>query len=189
MKYLLVLGVIAVLGFFGIRLFSSSQKPEGAKSAASFFDCTYTTIDGKEVKLDTFRGKKILIVNVASRCGFTPQYEGLEALYRANEDRLVIIGFPANDFMGQEPGSNEEIAAFCRLNYGVTFPISEKVSVVGEGMHPVYRWLTDKKLNGWNSSAPKWNFHKYLVDESGELVGVFPSSVKPDSKEIASLLK
>lgn len=189
MKYLIILGVIAVLGYFGFRYFGSAQKPEGAKSVKSIYEYSYTSIDGKSVGLDAFRGKKMLFVNVASKCGFTPQYDDLEKLYEEHKDRLVVLGFPANDFMGQEPGSNEEIASFCKLNYGVTFPLSEKVSVVGEGKHPIYKWLTDKSLNGWNSAEPKWNFHKYLVSETGELLAVFPSSTKPGSGEILSHLK
>jgi glutathione peroxidase len=189
MKYLIILGVIAVLGYFGYRYFGPAQKPEGAKSATSIYEYSYTSIDGKAVRLDAYRGKKILFVNVASKCGFTPQYDDLEKLYEQNKDRLVVLGFPANDFLGQEPGSNEEIASFCKLNYGVTFPLSEKVSVVGEGKHPIYRWLTDKSLNGWNSAEPKWNFHKYLVSEAGELLAVFPSSTKPGSAELLGYLK
>ncbi len=187
-KYLVIFAGIALLGFFGVKYFGSSQKPEGAKSTVSIYDYSYRSIDGKDVKLDDYRGRKMLIVNVASECGFTPQYEGLEKLYEERAGGLVIIGFPANDFGGQEPGTNGEIAAFCRSKFSVTFPMSEKISVVGNEKHPVYRWLTDKSLNGWNSDAPKWNFHKYLVDESGELVAVFPSAVAPGGKEIASLL-
>jgi len=187
-KYVGIFAVLALLGFFGVKFFGSSQNPEGAKSTVSIYEYSYRSIDGKDVKLDAYRGRKMLIVNVASECGFTPQYEDLQKLYKEHGKDLVVIGFPANDFGGQEPGSNEEVASFCRLNYGVTFPLSEKISVVGKEKHPIYRWLTDKTLNGWNSDAPKWNFHKYLVDESGELVAVFPSAVAPGSKEIASLL-
>ena len=190
MKYLIILGVLAILGYFGYRFFNrSTQKPEGAKSAKSIYEYSYTSIDGKEVKLGSFRGKKILFVNVASQCGFTPQYEDLEKLYEQHKDRLVVIGFPANDFAGQEPGSNEEIASFCKLNYGVSFPLSEKVSVVGEGKHPIYRWLTDSSLNGWNSAAPKWNFHKYLVGEEGELLAVYPSAIKPLAREVLDRIR
>jgi len=187
-KYLALIAVIALLGFFGFKLFGSSQKPEGAKSSSSIYEYSYRSIDGKEVKLDAYRGRKMLIVNVASECGFTPQYEDLEKLYKEHGKDLVIIGFPANDFGGQEPGSNEEVASFCKLNYGVTFPLSEKVAVVGKDKHPIYQWLTHKTLNGWNTSEPKWNFHKYLIGETGELLGVFPSAVKPGSRDIVSLL-
>jgi len=188
MKYLALIGVIAILGFFGLKFFGSSQKPEGAKSPVSIYDYTYLSIDGSEVRFDAYKGKKVLIVNVASECGFTPQYEGLEKLYEEHGGDLVIIGFPANDFGGQEPGTNQEIASFCQKNYGVTFPMSEKIAVAGDDKHPIFEWLTDKSLNGWNSSEPKWNFHKYLIGETGELLGVFPSAVKPGSSDIVSLL-
>jgi glutathione peroxidase len=138
--------------------------------------------------LSDFKGKKMLIVNVASQCGFTPQYERLEKLYQANNANLVIIGFPANDFMGQEPGTNEEIKTFCQLNYGVTFLLSQKVTVTGESKADLYRWLSEKELNGWNTKSPKWNFYKYLISESGELLNVFPSTVDPMSKEILDVL-
>lgn len=163
-------------------------KPEGAESKSSFYELSFTDIYGKTVKLSDFKGKKILIVNTASKCGYTPQYEGLQKLYQDYSDKLVVIGFPANDFMGQEPGTNEEIEQFCKTNYNVTFPMSEKISVKNPDMHPVYRWLTDKNKNGWNTEEPKWNFHKYLIDEKGELIKVFPSGVKPMSEEITSLL-
>ena len=192
MKIVIILGVIAVvsiLGYLGFTYLGSSQKPQGAKSVKSIYEYSFTSIDGKEVKLSGYRGMKILFVNVASECGFTPQYDDLEKLYKEERDKLVIIGFPANDFGGQEPGTNDEIASFCRSKYGVSFPMAEKISVAGEGMHPVYKWLTDKSLNGWNSAGPKWNFHKYLVSESGELLAVFPSTTKPGSAEILSLLK
>ncbi|HLF14279.1 MAG TPA: glutathione peroxidase [Bacteroidota bacterium] len=192
MKYIIIPGIIAIvsiLGYFGMKYFSPSQKPEGAGSVKSIYDYSYRSIDGNEVKLSAFRGKKILFVNVASKCGFTPQYDDLEKLYEEQKDGLAVVGFPANDFMGQEPGSNEEIASFCRLTYGVTFPMSEKISVVGEGKHPIYRWLTDKSLNGWNSAGPKWNFHKYLVGETGELLAVFPSTTEPGSGEILAYLR
>ena len=190
MKYLIiVLAGLGALGYLGFRYFASAQKPEGAKSLKSIYDYSYTSIDGKSVKLDAYRGKKMLIVNVASECGFTPQYEDLEKLYEQHGDKLVVLGFPANDFGGQEPGRNEEISKFCKSKYGVTFPLSEKVSVVGDGKHPIYQWLTDKALNGWNSAGPKWNFHKYLVSEKGELLAVFPSKTEPESEEILAYLK
>ena len=184
-----ILGVVAVLAYFGMRYFRTSARPEGAASTKSIYDYSYTAIDGSVVALEAYRGKKLLIVNVASQCGNTPQYEGLEKLYAARKEGLTIVGFPANDFGGQEPGTNEEIASFCRLNYGVTFPMSEKTSVVGEGKHPIYTWLTDSTLNGWNSSGPKWNFHKYLVSETGELLAVFPATMDPENEEILKRLQ
>ena len=153
------------------------------------YNLTYTSIDGKPVSLETYKGKKLLIVNVASKCGFTPQYEDLEKLYETYKDKLTIVGFPANDFKKQEPGTNEEISEFCKLNYGVSFPLAAKISVVGENKDPIYKWLTDKSLNGWNELEPQWNFYKYLIDENGELIKVFPSTTKPLDEDIISHLK
>jgi glutathione peroxidase len=130
----------------------------------------------------------VLLVNVASKCGFTPQYAELQQLHEQYGDKLVILGFPANNFKGQEPGSNEEIAEFCQKNYGVKFQMFEKISVVGEDQHPLYQWLSKKELNGWNDEAPKWNFTKYLVNEKGELVKVFESKVKPTSEEVVAAI-
>ncbi len=160
-----------------------------SKSSTSIYDISFSSIDGKETNLLQYRGKKILIVNVASKCGFTPQYADLEKLYETHKDKLVIVGFPANDFLKQEPGTNEEIAQFCSLNYGVTFPMASKITVVGDNKHQLYKWLTDKKLNGWNDQEPQWNFFKYLIDEKGELTHVFPSTTKPMDEEILNSLK
>jgi glutathione peroxidase len=183
--FLLILSVF-LLGFFSC---SSVKKPSGAKSKTSFYNLSATSLEGSPIDFETLKGKKVLLVNVASNCGLTPQYEGLQELYDTYRENLVIIGFPANDFGNQEPGSNEEIGEFCERNYGVTFLMSEKVSVKGEDTHPVFVWLSTKDLNGWNSKAPLWNFHKYLVDESGELAAVFPPNVKPQSKKILKYLK
>lgn len=141
-------------------------------------------LDGKEIDFSQFKGKKILIVNTASKCGFTPQYEGLEELYNQNKENLVIVGFPANNFLFQEPGSNEDIATFCEKNYGVTFPMAEKISVKGKNMAPIYQWLTNKDYNKLENSSVKWNFQKYLIDETGHLIGVFSSKTEPLSDEI-----
>jgi len=147
------------------------------------------SIDGAEVDFTQFKGKKVLIVNVASECGYTPQYEDLQKLYEANKDKLVILGFPANNFGKQEPGTNEEIKTFCQKNYGVTFPMFEKISVIGDDQHPLYKWLTSKDLNGWNDQQPTWNFCKYLLNENGELVKFYSQKVKPFDEEIVSQLK
>lgn len=145
------------------------------------------TIDGKEFSFYSLKGKKVLIVNTASECGYTPQYAELEELYiKYKSSGFEIIGFPSNDFGGQEPGTNQEIKAFCKKNYGVTFTMMEKISVKGPGAHPVYKWLTGKEENGVNGDPVKWNFHKFLIDENGNLVKVLPSSVKPMSSEITS---
>jgi len=156
---------------------------------ASFHEFKVNSIDGQPVNFDQFKGKKVLLVNVASRCGYTPQYEGLQELYEKYGDKIVVLGFPANNFGGQEPGSNEDIASFCEATYGVTFPMFEKVSVKGLDKHPLYRWLSDSKLNGWNDQEPSWNFCKYLVDENGKLLKFFPSSVKPMSDELIKAIE
>lgn len=149
----------------------------------SLYDFTVKSIDGKTVSLSGFKGKKVVILNTASKCGYTPQYADWEKFYKAHGDKIVVLGFPANNFMGQEPGSNEEVANFCQKNYGVTFPMFEKVDVVGEGQAPLYQWLTTKALNGWNDKAPTWNFCKYVIDEQGKLTNFFASGVKPDDAE------
>ena len=154
------------------------------QTPSTVYDFTLTGTDGKEINLNAFNGKKILFVNVASKCGFTSQYEGLQKLYEQNRENLVIIGLPCNQFMHQEPGTSEEIQAFCTKNYGVTFPITEKVNVKGDEIHSLYSWLTRKELNGVKDSKVKWNFQKYLIDEEGKLVQVFGSKVKPLSQDI-----
>lgn len=155
----------------------------------SIYDFTLNNIDGKPVKLSEYKGKKLLLVNVASKCGYTPQYEELQKLYETYKGKLTILAFPANNFGGQEPGTSEDIKSFCSENYGVTFPIFEKISVKGVDKHPLYRWLSDKKLNGWNNEEPSWNFCKYFINAKGELVKFFPSKVKPMDKEIIKLIE
>lgn len=137
-------------------------------------------IEGDTLSLTSAKGKKILIVNTASDCGYTAQYESLEKLYRLKKDSLLIIGFPSNDFKNQEKGTNEQIAKFCKANYGVSFPIAKKgvVSKIS-GQQEIYKWLTDKNFNGWNDKSPDWNFSKYLIDEEGNLVQYFPPAVNP----------
>lgn len=156
-----------------------------ATGQESFYDFTVKDVSGEDFDLSTLKGKKVLIVNTASKCGFTPQYEGLENLYRKyGGDNFTIIGFPTNDFAKQEPGTNEEIATFCKSKYDVTFPIMSKITVKGRNMHPLYKWLTSKSLNGIENSKVAWNFQKYMINENGELIGHFASMKKPTSKEI-----
>ena len=159
-----------------------------AMSAQSaFYDFTVTDIDGNPYALSQLKGKKVMVVNVASKCGFTPQYEQLEALYQTYKDsNFVIIGFPANNFKEQEPGTNEEIKSFCTLNYGVTFPMMGKISVKGDDMNPLYQWLTQKSKNGVLDSEVSWNFQKYLIDEKGNLVKMVEPKVKPNDEQILS---
>lgn len=156
---------------------------------SSFYDFKLKDINGKDVDFSEFKGKKLLLVNVASKCGYTKQYAQLQELYATHGDKILILGFPANNFGGQEPGSNEEIAAFCDAEFGVTFPMFEKISVKGFDKHPLYRWLSDASQNGWNNEEPSWNFCKYFVNEKGELVKFFPSSVTPLDEQILSLIE
>lgn len=154
----------------------------------SIYDFKVEGLNGDTIDFAAFKGKKILIVNTASKCGFTPQYEGLEQLYEKYKDKLVIVGFPANNFFSQEPGSNETIAAFCKKNYGVTFPMAAKISVKGKNTAPIYRWLCNKEENGVMDAKITWNFNKFLLDENGKLLAHFTSKVKPMSEEIISKL-
>ena len=157
-------------------------------AAVSIYNFKVAGLDGKSINLSKYKGKKILIVNTASKCGFTPQYADLEKLHTTYKGKLVVLGFPANNFKGQEPGSNTEIQEFCKKNYGVTFPMAAKVSVKGDDIHPLFKYLTEeaKKMN--IEDPIKWNFTKFLVDEKGKLVAVFPSKVSPMSEEITKYL-
>jgi len=146
-------------------------------------------IDGNEFSFASLKGKKVMVVNTASKCGLTPQYEKLESLYNQyGGDNFVIIGFPANNFMGQEPGTNDQIKDFCTSEYGVTFPMMSKISVKGDDMHPLYKWLTSKELNGFEDSSVSWNFQKYLIDEKGNLVKVLSPRTNPLDEEITNWL-
>lgn len=156
-----------------------------ADAQKSFYDYTVKDIKGEDFPLSQLKGKKVLVVNTASKCGFTPQYEGLQELYeKYGGDNFVIIGFPANNFARQEPGTDSEIEQFCKVNYGVTFPMMSKISVKGPEMHPLYKWLTKKRLNGVEDSKVKWNFQKYMIDENGNLVGHFSTQTKPDNQKL-----
>lgn len=159
-------------------------------SQQSFYDFKVKDIDGKEFNLLSLKGKKVLVVNTASKCGFTPQYKELEAIYKLyGGDKFTIIGFPANNFGHQEPGTNKEIATFCEKNFGVTFPMMSKISVKGDDMDPLYKWLTSKGDNGVLDSEVKWNFQKYLIDEKGKLVEEYDSKIKPDDDKIVNWIK
>jgi len=156
----------------------------------SLHDFTVKDINGEDFPLSQFKGKKVLVVNTASKCGLTPQYEGLQKLYEEyGGDDFVIVGFPANNFAKQEPGTNDEIASFCEVNYGVTFPMMSKISVKGKDKHELYKWLTTKKLNGKENSRVTWNFQKYMIDEDGQLVGHFKPRKKPENKDLVSWIK
>ena len=187
--------LITLIGFSIVILLSGFSYKRIAKnnnstvSSSNFYDLKAVTIDGQEISFEKFKGKKVLIVNVASKCGYTYQYEGLQKLHELYGNKVAILGFPANDFLFQERGSNEEIAEFCESNYGVTFQMFEKITTKGKKQSPVYHWLSNKELNGWNDQKPSWNFCKYIIDEDGKLVGFFDSKVKPLSEEIVSLIK
>lgn len=155
----------------------------------SFYSLKAISNKGEEVLLSQFSGKKTVVVNVASNCGFTSQYDALERLYQREKDNLVILGFPANDFGGQEPGSDQEIDNFCRVNFGVTFPLFKKSTVLQQDKNEVYSWLTNPEKNGWNSQAPVWNFSKYVIDEQGNLAGFYGSAVDPEGELFREVIK
>lgn len=169
--------VILLSAFFFFSFWHGGKK--------SFYDFKIKDIDGKEVDLRKYKGKKILVVNVASECGYTPQYKELEWLYRNYKDSgLVILAFPCNDFGGQEPGTAVQIKSFCQKNYGVSFPIMEKVTIKGENCHPLYKWLQKKEENGVQDNEVKWNFNKFMISENGEWQGYLESRVLPNNKVI-----
>lgn len=156
-----------------------------AFSQNSLHDFKVKTLEGENYDLSVLKGKKVLIVNTASKCGLTPQYKELQALYdKYGSNNFVIIGFPANNFLQQEPGTNHEIREFCTANYGVTFPMMEKISVKGNDIHPLYKWLTSKELNGKMDAPVSWNFQKFLVDENGKLVDMIPPRESPFNEKI-----
>lgn len=181
MKYLIVITML-----FGLF---KTNTAEAQNIPASIYDFKVEALDGSIIDFSKFKGKKILIVNTASKCGYTPQYEGLEKLYEQYKDKLVIVGFPSNNFLFQEPGSNANIAEFCKKNYGVTFLMAAKIDVKGRSTHPIYAWLTQKQYNKFDNSVVKWNFQKYLIDEKGNLVNMFAPSVEPMSPEIVNAIK
>lgn len=165
----------------GLAAFLSRKMSSGrtAEPQRSIYDFRMTSLDGEEIDFARYKGKSLLIVNTASKCGYTPQYADLEKLHDDYGDKVVVLGFPANDFLWQEPGSNEEIATFCEKNYGVSFQMFEKISVKGGNRHPLYKWL-----EAASGKSPSWNFCKYVVSKDGKTVKFFPSKVKPLDKEI-----
>jgi glutathione peroxidase len=149
----------------------------------SFYDFTVNSLDGKSINFKNFKGKKIVVINVASKCGYTPQYEDWQTFHEKYGEKIIVLGFPANNFLSQESGTNGEIAAFCQKNYGVTFQMFEKLDVIGDSQHPLFKWLSSKDLNGWNDQAPTWNFCKYIINEKGKLTHFLASKITPESKE------
>jgi len=176
------LNVLIVALFMGLSLSMNAQD--------NFYSFKVKTLEGEPFDLSSLKGKKVMVVNTASKCGYTPQYETLQTVWeKYGGDNFIIIGFPANNFMKQEPGNNQEIRIFCTENYGVTFPMMEKISVKGDDMHPLYQWLTQKSKNGVMDSKVGWNFQKYLIDENGNLVEMFSSKTSPDDDEIISWIE
>lgn len=174
--------LIILFLMIGIGTFAQTEK--------NFFSFSAVTIDGDTIQLSKYKGQRVLVVNTASKCGYTPQYEQLQELYNQYGGKgFEIIGFPANDFLKQEPGSNDEIADFCKKNYGVTFQMMEKISVKGKDIHPLYKWLTEKSENGVIDAPVKWNFQKFLIDENGNLIKSIPTKVNPLDDEIVSFAK
>lgn len=191
MKPLVLIASVATVAVaaFSSAYFGSAEKAPATqttpKTMKTFHDFTVQSIGGESVTLSQFKGKRVLVVNTASECGLTPQYKQLQELFDTyGGDKFVIVGFPANNFGSQEPGSNEEIASFCSKNYGVTFPMMAKISVKGKDQHPLYQWLTQKELNGVEDSEVQWNFQKYLIDETGHLVAVKSPRTSPLDDEI-----
>jgi glutathione peroxidase len=154
-----------------------------------FYNFKLNTLDGQTIDFSKYKGKKVIILNVASKCGFTPQYADWQAFYDKNKDKVEVLGFPSNEFLGQEPGSNTEIGEFCQKNYGVTFQMFEKTNVKGSDKSEFYTWLSDKSKNGWNEQEPSWNFCKYVVNEQGELTHFFSSVVKPEDAEFLKAME
>lgn len=189
---LLACGVLLLFSCQNQAQTKTTKKTDKAKtmSASTIYQFKVKDLYGKEFNFSTLKGKKVMIVNTASKCGLTPQYKDLEALYKEYKDKgLVIVGFPANNFAGQEPGSNEEIASFCEMNYGVTFPMMDKISVKGDDMAPIYQFLTQKSKNGVQDSEVQWNFQKYLINEKGELVKVIGPQTLPTDPEVVNWIK
>ena len=183
MKTVLIIIAIAALAMLAFS-FRNYVSPELKKTMInqtpkSFFELTYTDIEGKSVSMSSYKGKYVLCVNVASKCGHTPQYSKLQALYEKHKDKLVIIGFPCNQFLGQEPGSEKEIGEFCSKNYGVTFPLASKIDVKGKDQHPVYTWLMNKDANGVSDDKVEWNFHKVLVSPEGQWLKSYSAGSDP----------
>lgn len=182
MHKLIVMASLILLSSFNVK---KDKSPITKKSIHQF---KVEALDGSTIDFSTFKGKKILVVNTASKCGFTPQYESLEKLYEKYSHKLIIVGFPANNFGQQEPGTNVEIREFCKKNYGVSFPMAAKISVKGDDMAPIYKWLTHKDENGVLDAEITWNFNKFLLDENGILIAKFDSKVTPMDEQIVKYL-
>lgn len=184
--------IVAIIFLFFIRAMRADDGSNGVGkgTAKSVYDFTLKNSKGQDVKLEEFRGKVVMLVNVASKCGYTPQYEGLQKIYeRYRAQGFTVLGFPANNFGAQEPGSNEEIQQFCRINYGVTFPVFSKISVKGDDKHPLYKYLTEKESNPDFAGEIKWNFNKFLVGRDGRIVARFDSGDKPEDAKVTQAIE
>jgi glutathione peroxidase len=184
----LVAGGLLVMNFTTIKNLMSDKNdsaamPQDTNALGSFYDFKMNSLIGEEIDLSKYKGKKVVVLNVASKCGYTPQYADWQKFHEAYGDKIVVLGFPANNFGAQEAGTNEEIATFCEVNYGVKFQMFEKIDVIGENQHPLFQWLSKKDLNGWNDKAPTWNFCKYVINENGEVTHFFASKIKPEDAE------
>jgi glutathione peroxidase len=178
--YPLLIATQKLFGKTGIR-----KNANNVKAATSFYDLTSVTVNGEKIMFDNFRGKKVLIVNTASDCGYTQQYYELQELFKRFKEKLIVLAFPSNDFKEQEKGTDEEIEQFCKINFGVDFPIIKKSTVVkGEKQNAVFEWLSNERKNGWNNKAPEWNFSKYLINEEGMLTAYYSPAVSPLSKDV-----
>ena len=178
-----------ITGVFSMAFSKNVIENEGVVNGSkSFYDLSINDINGEEINFERFKGKKVMIVNVASRCGYTSQYKELQSLYEKNEDKLEIIAVPCNDYGSQESGSNSEIKLFCETNYGVTFTMGSKQKIKSSPISNLYQWLSDPKQNGWNSSLPSWNFCKYVINEEGKLTHFLRSGVSPTGKEMSEII-
>ncbi len=190
MKKIMTMMLMGLLGLGIANRAVRSNEQTGGEKMKSIYDFTMKDIDGKDQKLEQYKGKVIMIVNVASRCGYTPQYAGLQKIYQQYKDKgLVILGFPANNFLGQEPGSNEEIKQFCSVNYQVTFPMFSKISVKGKDIAPLYKYLTEKETNPEFAGDISWNFNKFLIDRQGKIVARFGSRTAPEDEEVVRAIE
>ena len=178
-----------IAGIASMAFSKKVKKPQShTVSVKSIYDIDVKDINGDAINLGTFKGKKIMIVNVASRCGYTSQYKDLQSLYKNNQDKLEILAIPCNDYGSQESGSNSEIKQFCETNFGVTFTMGDKQNIKSSPISPLYKWLSSPELNGWNSDLPSWNFCKYIIDENGNLTHFLKSNVNPSGSEIQNIL-
>jgi glutathione peroxidase len=183
---LILSGTVLVSLFSCITNMDTASRPEEivSEEGSIFYMFKIRSLDGDTIDFNKYKGKKVLVVNTASKCGFTPQYEELQKLNEQYGDKVTVLGFPCNQFGGQEPGNSSDIKSFCKKNYGVSFQMFEKIDVKGANQHPLYKWLSDKSQNGWNDKTPSWNFCKYLINEKGELIKFYGSAVSPTSSKI-----